>query len=858
MRGQGPLPRISRPRVLTAGLEVEGSVPEVELARRPGVELVRTGNWATMSGSWNPTPDDLASAVDAQSCPAIEKPIIKLGHVDKRFDGEPAMGWFENLRTADGGHTLIGDQVLLPWLHSVQAAAYPSRSIEGNYNHTCAAGHRHKFVLTAVALLGVTPPAVKTIRRLNDLPAMLGVAAAQVPEGAEPVQVTVLAGRAVFDESKHKRDGDGQFATKSGSDSDSGGRSPAPSGPLTGKAALDAPPLKLADMDRSSPRAEALWFRTGDNSLETRDYPGFVRLNEHLREGGHDTKMAAYAEEIDAAMAESKLPAPIRVLRGIQASAIGTPGQLEGVEFVDRAFTSTTVDDKHAEAFGSTMSITVPAGVSAIRMADRDPDLPESEILLDRGLRYRVVKEVLEMDGRDLKRHHLEVEVVPDGPVKASGSARREPAGKSPGDLFRAKYVWAEGDVEVVDRKVKAAADVHTGAMVALIPTAADAERLAVKGGEPAEQLHVTLAYLGEAADLGARGRQDVTDHVSTVVNGLPRIEADIFAVSVFNPGPDTERDTCLVWGVTGDILDAVHDLIGETLHLVDAPLPAQHRPWNAHVTAAYTGDLGRIGELAAKTGPVVFDRIRLAFGGEFVDIPLMEWPGEEAEPVAASSPIDAAYERLAGLRTRIAAPAAVEASETPAPGQPPAPTLPAAEPEPVTTTEEDPVSLSDNMRSRLGLADDADETAALAAIDALKTAAEKTPEPTPEMVAASAAATEKADKAEQAQALMREELTKVRDELNTIKASAAQTVKASAFSGWLATGRLKPADRETWEARYDRDPEMVTEILSGRGENSEVPVMASGTTGAPESAGATPEMSDEDFNRLFGITQEA
>ena len=30
-----------------------------------------------------------------------------------------------------------------------------------------------------------------------------------------------------------------------------------------------------------------------------------------------------------------------------------------------------------------------------------------------------------------------------------------------------------------------AAAEVHTGAMVALIPTAEDAERLAVEGGEP-------------------------------------------------------------------------------------------------------------------------------------------------------------------------------------------------------------------------------------------------------------------------------------------------------------------------------------------------------------------------------------
>lgn len=155
-------------------------------------------------------------------------------------------------------------------------------------------------------------------------------------------------------------------------------------------------------------------------------------------------------------------------------------------------------------------------------------------------------------------------------------------------------------------------------------------------------------------------------------------------------------------------------------------------------------------------------------------------------------------------------------------------------------------------FRSRLGLTDDATQDQILEALDALKAKADTPPAPTPEMVQASAAATEKAEKAEQAQQVMREELTKVRSELDTIKASAAQTVKASAFTGWLATGRLKPTDRETWEARYDRDPEMVTEILAGRGEGSEVPVMASGTVGAPEpAAGST--FDDAEYARLFG-----
>src|ERR1051325_957842 len=117
-------------------------MPDVELERRLGVELIKTGRWQASTGSWNPTPEDLAAAVEAQACPAVRKPVLKLGHSDPRFDGEPALGWFENLHLTDGGNTLAGDQVALPWLHSVQAAAYPSRSVEGNYNHTCSSGHK--------------------------------------------------------------------------------------------------------------------------------------------------------------------------------------------------------------------------------------------------------------------------------------------------------------------------------------------------------------------------------------------------------------------------------------------------------------------------------------------------------------------------------------------------------------------------------------------------------------------------------------------------------------------------------------------------------------------------------------------
>jgi hypothetical protein len=167
----------------------------VTLVRREGVELARTGSWAISSGTWEPTPQDLAAAVAAQACPAVRRPHLKIGHVDPRFDGEPAIGWVENLRLADGGPTLLGDYVDMPdWLDGVLASAWPDRSVEGRYAFRCQLGHTHPFVVSAVALLGVTPPGVGTLAALPGR--ALAVASAERP---------VHAVFAATDESQLKR-----------------------------------------------------------------------------------------------------------------------------------------------------------------------------------------------------------------------------------------------------------------------------------------------------------------------------------------------------------------------------------------------------------------------------------------------------------------------------------------------------------------------------------------------------------------------------------------------------------------------------------------------------------------------------
>jgi hypothetical protein len=159
------------------------SVPERPvLVTVPSVELIHAGRWAISSGEWNVTSADLYAAVAALDCPAVRRPVLKLGHTDPRFDGEPAVGWIGNLAVDSEGVQLVGDYTGVPaWLGDVLASAYPDRSIEGEYGHRCQLGHTHPFVLTAVALLGVTAPGVGTLESLQDVAALYGVAAADQP-----------------------------------------------------------------------------------------------------------------------------------------------------------------------------------------------------------------------------------------------------------------------------------------------------------------------------------------------------------------------------------------------------------------------------------------------------------------------------------------------------------------------------------------------------------------------------------------------------------------------------------------------------------------------------------------------------
>ncbi|MFB7496080.1 phage minor head protein [Streptomyces sp. NPDC056161] len=190
------------------------------------------------------------------------------------------------------------------------------------------------------------------------------------------------------------------------------------------------------------------------------------------------------------------------------------------------------------------------------------------------------------------------------------------------------------------------------GAMVALIPTTADADRLAIEDAETAGELHLTLYFLGDnGTEWSEDQRQQLADGVRSRLADLNSpVTGRVFGANHWNAGTDSPS---WVWAV-GDDRDAppdaprlqdLHRAVTSALEDThDRPeLPAQHSPWVPHVCAAYSDDPALLAQLEERLGPITFDRVRIAFAGDHIDIPLTS--EEETMPTEVTA--------AAGLPTR-------------------------------------------------------------------------------------------------------------------------------------------------------------------------------------------------------------
>lgn len=168
------------------------------------------------------------------------------------------------------------------------------------------------------------------------------------------------------------------------------------------------------------------------------------------------------------------------------------------------------------------------------------------------------------------------------------------------------------------------------GVMVALYPDDETAGRLAHKGGLPPEELHVTLAYLGDV-DGAEFTKDDVVAAVRAAVAGASPFGGQIGGIGMFPPG---ESGTP-IWAPVD--LPALPTLREGIVRALDegptAGAVARDHGYTPHMTLGY--DLETADPVAP--APVQFDRATVVWGKERVDVPFGPQPTPPLERKGAA-----------------------------------------------------------------------------------------------------------------------------------------------------------------------------------------------------------------------------
>ena len=198
-----------------------------------------------------------------------------------------------------------------------------------------------------------------------------------------------------------------------------------------GGPALDAVPYKRGALPRTA-RVGNTTAGEIDDALSDYSQGYWMGINQSLRKGNlDDPRWADRIRNIDAGMTDSATRTEILVTRGVQK-----PGEifgdgwlsrdLAGFEWIDRGFVSTTANvgltgrTFFTGTSGARLRLLVPKGTRAAVIND----VGETELLLNRGLSFRVVRDRGVVDGI----RHLDVEIMPATRAVPAVTAATDPA----------------------------------------------------------------------------------------------------------------------------------------------------------------------------------------------------------------------------------------------------------------------------------------------------------------------------------------------------------------------------------------------------------------------------------------------
>lgn len=186
----------------------------------------------------------------------------------------------------------------------------------------------------------------------------------------------------------------------------------------------------------------------------------------------------------------------------------------------------------------------------------------------------------------------------------------------------------------------------HEGLLVSLVPPADVAAKLALEGGEPASELHVTLTYSkAEEPYDELTWCRVVTRIQQYVANYLGPFTGQIAGVGRFSATPTSDGKDVFYASVDVPGLSALREMIRETVRGAGCAAAKDHG-FTPHMTLAYLEPDAEAPLARLEPIRVRFDHIRVSLGGRSVPIPLPSTSTNEhlkSEDVAAKGELAAA-----------------------------------------------------------------------------------------------------------------------------------------------------------------------------------------------------------------------
>jgi Uncharacterized conserved protein len=167
--------------------------------------------------------------------------------------------------------------------------------------------------------------------------------------------------------------------------------------------------------------------------------------------------------------------------------------------------------------------------------------------------------------------------------------------------------------------------DTHTGIMLAFWLDAETAQKLAIAGGEPAGELHVTLCFMGDKSDFASDKIEYIKATVADFASDTGPLIGSIGGIGRFTPSDSSENISPIVALVNIPGLQLLHSRLIKGFYL-DAEISIiEDFDYMPHITLCYIDPDAPMPIQNIEPFPLAFDTLWLCIGDERIPFRLGE-----------------------------------------------------------------------------------------------------------------------------------------------------------------------------------------------------------------------------------------